>query len=192
MYNQMVKRFALFAVITASWALPASAQTTPVASRALDTLILSPSQRRNLEAVRSLPVNADGTSVGTSQYTEQVLDATSKQPDKLAISGTVTRSGNRSTVWVNGKPLYARGGESTLRELAGQAGVVQQLRGNMSIKSKPGQTVDVPTGQAVDLLPPGAIVINRPKAATGSPSEKEKNDTNQPIEQHTCKIKNCK
>jgi len=44
---------------------------------------------------------------------------------------------------------------------------------DLQLKVKPGQTVDVQTRQATDLLPPGSIKIIPPKASAGNPAAKE-------------------
>ncbi len=136
----------------------------------LGPLILSPAQRRNLEAARKLEASPDGA--------PQVLpgdrnpDAASGLPDTLVVSGFVTRSGNRSTVWINEQALYGQASITPLRTLAGQAGALQPGGADMRIKARPGQVIDVPSGQAVDLLPPGAIRIIPPKTGQTS-SNKE-------------------
>ncbi len=138
------------AVVPTSQALPA-----------LGTLILSPEQRRNLEALRNATSDEGGASAAPSNQTPE---AVSSLPDTLAISGVVIRSGNRSTVWVNGEALYGRISADPLRTLARQAGVLQPGTQDMRLKAKPGQVIDVPSGQAIDLLPPGAVRIIPPKA----------------------------
>lgn len=136
----------------------------------LGALILSPAQRRNLESVRNAAGNADG---GVRVLPKDVEgDTATGLPDTLVVSGVVVRSGNRSTVWVNDQPLYGRAAANPLRTLAGQAGVLQSGGQDMQLKARPGQVIDVPSGQAVDLLPPGAIRVIPPKIA-GSRSQKE-------------------
>jgi hypothetical protein len=129
-------------------------------SAALSSLILSPAQRRALETMRSNP--------GKTDDEVRVLSGTSGEsssglPDKLVVTGMVVRSGNRSTVWVNDEPLYGQASSTPLRTLAGQAGVLVPGGRDLQIKAKPGQVIDVPSGQAVDILPPGSIRINPPK-----------------------------
>lgn len=162
--------FGASAVVGQTPAQIAAALSTAEPPAKVDGLILSPVQRKNLEFVRGA-----GGSDARGRSTEDVLlgVADVAVSNKLAISGVVIRSDNRSTVWVNNQPLYGQGGSSALRNLAGQVGVVGQGAGDMSIKSKPGQIIDVPTRQAADLLPPGAIVINRPKAGTRPATVKE-------------------
>jgi len=136
----------------------------------LGPLILSPAQRRSLEAARKLEVSPEGgpqvVPGNKSQETATGL------PDTLVVSGFVTRSGNRSTVWINDQPLYGQASTTPLRTLAGQAGALQPGGADLRIKARPGQIIDVPSGQAVDLLPPGAIRIIPPKTGQTS-SNKE-------------------
>jgi hypothetical protein len=139
-------------------------------SVALGTLILSPSQRRHLEAVRNAP---GGIEAATQPVPDgQTRDLMSGLPGSLAVSGFVIRSGNRSTVWINEQALYGRAPPDSLRTLAGQAGVLQPGTADVRTKARPGQVIDVPSGQTVDLLPPGAIRIIPPKA-TGRDFPKE-------------------
>jgi hypothetical protein len=130
----------------------------------MGTLILTPSQRRALEQAR-----LDATKPAADQplSTDRALDA-SGLPDTLVVSGSVVRSGNRSTVWVNDQPLYGRADANPLRTLAGQAGVLQPDAAGMQAKARPGQVIDVPSGQVVDLLPPGSIRIIPPKVGSSS------------------------
>lgn len=139
-------------------------------SAALTSLILSPAQRRALEAVRNNPGKAEeGVLVlpGTSG------EASSGLPDTLVVTGMVVRSGNRSTVWVNDEPLYGQATSTPLRTLAGQAGVLVSGSKDLQIKAKPGQVIDVPSGRALDMLPPGAIRINPAKMNAAGPMKKE-------------------
>ena len=130
-------------------------------SRELGVLILSPAQRRDLESARNAAGNADG---GVQVLSKDASgDTAMGLPDTLVVSGVVVRSGNRSTVWVNDQPLYGRAAANPLRSLAGQAGVLQPGGQDMQLKARPGQGIDVPSGQGIGLLPPGAIRIIPPK-----------------------------
>ena len=164
--------FCAHAVMAQTVAQVTAALATDVAPAKLESLILSPIQRQNLEFVRRT-----GAGDAERRLAEDLLLDTGSGgaavSSQRVISGVVIRSGNRSTVWVNNQPVYGQSGGSALRSLAGQVGVVTQESGNMSIKSKPGRIVDVPTQQSVDLLPPGAIVINRPKVGEASSTVKE-------------------
>ena len=146
--------------------LPLPLVTVPGASLsvpgALGGLILSPAQRRNLEVVRNTASSADGAAQVVP--VNAPLDTASGLPDTLVVSGVVVRSGNRSTVWINDQPVYGQDAVTPLRTLAGQAGVLQQGAKDMRVKARAGQVIDVPGGQTVDLLPPGAIRIIPPKA----------------------------
>ena len=137
----------------------------------LGTLILSPAERRRLEILRNTVGSPEG--VAAAQPADRLLGAASDLPDTLVVSGVVVRSGNRSTVWVNNQPLYGQAAVTPLRSLAGRAGVLQPLAKDMQLKARPGQVIDVPSGQIVDLLPPGAIRIIPPRAGTGRSTPKE-------------------
>lgn len=142
-----------------------------VATSELGGLILSPGQRRTLEVARNAAGRADG---GVQVLPAgQSGGAPTGLPDALVVSGVVVRSGNRSTVWINDQPLYGQAPFSPLRTLAGQTGVLQPGGKDMQLKARPGQVIDVPSGQSVDLLPPGAIRIIPPKAANGFNPAKE-------------------
>jgi hypothetical protein len=129
-------------------------------SAALTSLILSPAQRRALETTRNNPGKAEE---GVQLLSGTPGEASSGLPDTLVVTGMVVRSGNRSTVWVNDEPLYGKATATPLRTLAGQAGVLVPGSKDLQIKAKPGQVIDVPSGQTVDMLPPGSIRINPPK-----------------------------
>jgi len=130
--------------------------------------MLTPIQRKNLEFLR----NSGDDSARSGSEADELLDPTAGLPETLTISGIVTRAGGRSTVWINNQPLYGKGGGSAIRTLASQAGVFKPGTGEMQIQVKPGTVVDVPTRQATDMLPPGAIRIIPPKT-NSTPSKKE-------------------
>lgn len=142
-----------------------------VSSPVLGALILSPVQRRNLETMRSNLGNVNDAQAPAGA--KDRLQDSPAVPDTLVVSGVVIRSGNRSTVWVNNEPLYGRATDSALRTLAGQAGVLQQGAADMRVKARAGQVIDVPSGQTVDLLPPGAIRIIPPKVGAPGNTHKE-------------------
>jgi hypothetical protein len=150
--------FALFG----SFAFAQAAKTELVVGRApgaasdIGPLLLSPAQRRSLEAARNLSDKVDEAAQPRPSGNQAL-------PDTLVLSGSVVRSGNRSTVWINDQPLYGRADANPLRTLAGQAGVLQPGATVMQAKARPGQVIDVPSGQVVDLLPPGSIRIIPPK-----------------------------
>ena len=134
----------------------------------IGSLMLSPIQRQNLEFLR----NSGGDAARTGPAGDELLDPRAGIPETIEVSGVVIRSDNRSTVWINNQPLYVQNRASALGDLAAQTGVVAGGKNNMQIRSKPGQNIDVPTRQATDLLPPGAIQIIPPKAiGTGNKKE---------------------
>ena len=135
----------------------------------LGSLMLSPIQRQNLEFLR----NSGGDTARTGPAGDELLDPRAGIPETIEVSGVVIRSDNRSTVWINNQPLYGQQRTGALGDLAAQTGVVAGPKNNMQVRSKPGQTIDVPTRQATDLLPPGAIKIIPPKASADAGSKKE-------------------
>jgi hypothetical protein len=138
----------LFASLGTSAAM-AQTGVTPRAMGLLGTLILSPSQRRDLEALRPAPDSAHDSAraaVPPSTAPDQGLQ-TMDSPSAEAINGVVIRSGNRSTVWVDGQPHYGRATADPLRAL---------------------------NGQASESLPPGAIRIIPPKAGVTANQESRK------------------
>lgn len=162
----MLMRFAcLLAAFGASTAAsqsaakPAAASEKLVSVPGLGPLMLTPIQRQNLEFLR----NSGGNSTRFGIETDELLDPRAGLPETLTISGIVTRSSGRSTVWINNEPLYGKGGGSAIRTLASQAGVFKPGAGEMQIRIKPGTLVDVPTRQTTDVLPPGAIRIIPPR-----------------------------
>jgi hypothetical protein len=168
----MAAALAAFACVAMAQ-VPGPSLTVPGAAAPnadLGPLILSAAQRRALETARKLESSPDGAPQVVPGDTNP--DAASGLPDTLVVSGFVTRSGNRSTVWINDQPLYGQASVTPLRTLAGQAGALQAGGADMRVKAKPGQVIDVPSGQAVDLLPPGAIRIIPPKTGQTS-SNKE-------------------
>lgn len=139
-------------------------------SASISSLILSPAQRRALETMRS---RSEKTEEGVPVLSGTSGEASSGLPDTLVVTGMVVRSGNRSTVWVNDEPLYGQASSTPLRTLAGQAGVLVSGSKDLQIKAKPGLVIDVPSRQAVDMLPPGSIRINPPKINPAGAVKKE-------------------
>jgi hypothetical protein len=112
----------------------------------LGTLILSPNQRRDLEALRPVPADANDrtpNTLGPAPLTNRGLER-ADLPDAEVINGVVIRSAQHSTVWVNGQPQYGHATAEPLRALS---------------------------GQARDALPPGAIRIIPPKAGVTANKE---------------------
>ena len=144
----MIYFLAALATVAALLSLGTSAAMaqTSAATSVLGTLILSPNQRRELEALRPAPSHGNDSAAAhpTSAADQgEPADLTSAP----VINGVVIRSGSRSTVWVNGQPEYGRATADPLRTL---------------------------TGQANDALPPGAIRIIPPKAGVTGNQESRK------------------
>lgn len=160
----------MLVVVSAQGLSQAQVLPASIGPAKLGGLMLSPIQRQNLEYVRST-----GRSLaGAEQNADQLLDPNAGLSTSLTISGVVMRSGNRSTVWVNNQPLYGQGGESALRAQAGRAGVLKMGSQDMRTLAKPGQTIDVKTRQATDMLPPSSIKIIPPKASTAAKDKQER------------------
>jgi hypothetical protein len=133
----------------ASLGTSAALAQTGAAPSVLGTLILSPKQRRDLDALRPASSHAHDssrTAASSAPLTDRGLE-TADTPSAPVISGVVIRSGNRSTVWVNGQPKYGHATADPLRALS---------------------------GQARDALPPGAIRIIPPKAGVTGNKESRK------------------
>lgn len=118
-----------------AWGLGACAFQV-LAQTPLGTLLYAPAERAAILGARQ------GASVQ-----EDVKSTT------LRYQGVVQRSGAKSTVWINGKPLVQ--GDSAAPELKGTQAVVagQPLR--------VGQSIDTTTGQRHDVVEPGAVVVRR-------------------------------
>lgn len=98
--------------------------------------------------------------------------ATESPANPQRLDGWVLRAAGRSTVWVNGEPLYRFDQAGETRAELVQRGLMGSkkhsrpdggLPGGLSLR--PGQTW-TPPAETSDLLPPGAVVIQRP--GTGS------------------------
>lgn len=162
----LVLQFSTLTVAVAQTSSPSALPPfgAPYGAASLTSLILSPTQRKGLEAMRNNPGKVEeGVPVLASG------EAASGLPDTLVVTGMVVRSGNRSTVWINDEPLYGQASATPLRTLAGQAGVLEPRGRDLQIKAKPGQVIDVPSGRALDMLPPGSIRINPPKSTPRAP-----------------------
>ena len=150
----MIYFVAALAAVTALLSLGTSAamaQTNATIS-VLGTLILSPTQRRDLEALRPAASHGKDSAQGSARAAVHPTSAADQgEPADLSsapvINGVVIRSGSRSTVWVNGQPEYGRATADPLRALHGQAN---------------------------DALPPGAIRIIPPKAGVTGNQESRK------------------
>ena len=103
----------------------------------LDTLFYSPAQRADIVGARQ---PQSGVSVfGTVQQ----------------LTGVVRRSGGKSTVWVNGKPMPE--GAAKTPPVQGVDAVVDGKRLQV------GESVDTLTGARGDVVTPGAVTVRRAK-----------------------------
>lgn len=176
----------------------AQAQAVPGVSR----LLLDPVERRMLELARDPGVGTQsshgrtmadlrlaaehslGLGSGKSPWRDPMAPSTvaielpavkaeSEPPaSPQRLDGWVLRVAGRSTVWVNGEPLYRFDQAGEARADLVQRGLVgakkparpgEALPGGLSLR--PGQTW-TPPAETNDLLPPGAVVIHRPGAGS--------------------------
>ena len=159
---------AQFVFLGASWAQGNTKNNEQPAVK-IGSLMLTPIQRQNLEFLR----NSGGDAARTGAAGDELLDPRAGIPETIEVSGVVIRSDNRSTVWINNQPLYGQRRAGALGDLAAQTGVVAGGKSNMQVRNKPGQTINVPSREVTDLLPPGAIKIIPPKASSKADSKKE-------------------
>jgi hypothetical protein len=180
------------AQVGAQVAAPAPAsQPNPVAVAAgsLGTLLLTPKQREELGLARQIAAKyqsfaPDGTPIDFSipkdiigsvpaatptlsdgTPTSAQIDPTNVVDPNLMVNGVVIRQGNKSTIWVNGVPVYGRSLADPDRQRMVKAGVVKDDPKGFVLEIKPGQTLNTESGQRTDLLPDGAVKIIRPSAA---------------------------
>lgn len=83
------------------------------------------------------------------------------------VQGWVLRGQGRSTVWVNGEPMYRFDQEgqarTTLKDR--ELSIAAPENGRIlpgGLRLQPGETLTAQPKKVVDLLPPGAVVVNRP------------------------------
>lgn len=155
---------------------PGSAQTVvalapPSAAPELGALLLAPAERQALDAIRALAArNAAFDSNGTPLDSALPRDTVAAPPvqalqavanPQLAIDGIVVRQGKKSTIWLNGEPLYGADVSNPLRAKALSAGVVRAHQGGLVLRGKPGEVWDTASGARTDMLPRNAIRIQR-------------------------------
>ena len=80
----------------------------------------------------------------------------------LSVDGVVTRSGGKSTVWINGSPQHGREGGSDLQVTPGRgnpARVIVRADGSPAVSARVGDTIDRGTGRTHDLLDGGQLRV---------------------------------
>ncbi len=126
-------RFGFVALtLTASSAVLASGEQ-------LGTVFYSPAERASIVAQRS-GITEEEEAVTTSYYN---------------VSGIVKREGEKSAVWLNGKPVYENS-QST------NAPQIRVTPNGVTIDGKPakvGETLDATTGESSSELPPEAVQV---------------------------------
>lgn len=158
-------------------ALPASAQAPAPAqvsaAAPIGRLLLTPAERGAVERVRAniragieepLPYVVDVPEPGKKPASAPVTAAAPQ-----VVNGWVIRSGQRSTVWVNGEPYYRFDQPGETRQALAERGLVASGRQGAGLpgqlRLQPGQAQVPGASQPVDLLPPNAIRI-QPRTAT--------------------------
>lgn len=111
------------------------------AAEPLGRLFFTPEQRSVLERQRQTG-RADQPSIAGAE--------------SLRLDGLLTRSGGRSTVWVNGQALYDPHAAG-IRPVAGQARAATATASGKATEMRVGETLDPSTGTRSDLLPTGAL-----------------------------------
>lgn len=152
--------------------VPPAKGTPAAAPPRLAVLLLTPRERQTLDDTRALAARTaafspDGTPMDTDMPQQSLAvqppDVLQKVADPvLAIDGYVLRQGQRSTIWLNGEPVYGTDTRNPLRGQALAAGVVRATPGGgLVLQGKPGEVWDTTAGARADLLPREAIRIQR-------------------------------
>ena len=136
---------------------PASAQVPDGGNRAapeLGRLFFSAAERERLERERNLPLAA-------------AQPAGPAAPERVVISGLISRTGRPPLPVINGR-ILAPGEDLSGLRVSGQAdGRVRISRANgPAILARPGQTVDLATGETWELFDlPGRRATEKPEVA---------------------------
>lgn len=128
---------ALFAALAVAGAQPSTA------AEALGRLFFTPAQRQELDRRRAANV----------QETAAVV-----QESTLTLQGQVSRSGGKTTTWINGVPQHDVYGGSDPARAAIQTGEDEPR-----VDLKVGQTFDRVRGETRDSLGGGQIKVDRPR-----------------------------
>ena len=130
---------ALFAAVAVTGAPPSAAADN------LGRLFFTPLQRQELDRRRAANV----------QETAAVV-----QESTLTLQGQVSRSGGKSTTWINGVPQHDAYGSSDPTRAAIQTGEDEP-----KVDLKVGQTFDRVRGETRDGLGGGQIKVDKPRPA---------------------------
>ena len=133
-------------IALASWLL-LGAWSAGTADEALGRLFFSPERRQQLDRQRE-----------SNTLDKQQSDA---EPG-LTIDGVVTRSGGKSTVWINRNPQREKEPGSNLQVTPGRgnpAQVIVRANGSPVVSARVGDTIDRETGQTRELLDAGQLRV---------------------------------
>lgn len=128
----------LLAALLAWAAAPADA----FAAEPLGRLFLTPERRATLERQRRTGLLEDVSTAG----------------ETISLDGTVTRSGGKTTIWINGRPRHE---DSVAASQSRRATVSADVTPS---RLRVGESVNRTTGAQTDVLTPGAIRIGRSRA----------------------------
>lgn len=128
-----------------------AAAAGPVAAQELGRLFLTPEQRDALDARRKARLPD--------------APAAAAQPRSTRIDGYVMRSGGKSTIWVNGEALTEGSRSEEVRAFLrrDEPGRVSLSVGDggQRVNVKIGETLDLGSGEARDLIGDGRIRVRR-------------------------------
>jgi len=130
------------------------ASPAAVAEEAIGRLFFTPERRQQLDRRREM---------NTLDKPQIATDAT------LTINGIVTRSSGKRTIWINGNPQPEDGTANDLTVIAqrGNPGrVVVQSGASLATRARVGETVNLNTGEANDLLNGGQVRVQPGSRAT--------------------------
>ncbi len=152
----------------------------PSGAQPIERLLLTPQQRLELERLRAVHTSA-GTPTGTplaaavtaapgGAVAAPVGAASAPGTERVPrlpqrVEGWVLRSGGHSTVWVDGVPYYGFDAQGPARDELGRRGLLGPGGAASGLRAQPGQVVDEGARRTTDLLPDGALRIQRPGAA---------------------------
>jgi hypothetical protein len=132
--------------------LALAAAAGPCAAQELGRLFFTPEQRAALDARRRARVPDKPAAVVVASPTTR-------------LDGYVKRSGGPSTVWVNGEPLPEGPGQAPRiesgRSSQGRVAVTVGDSG-ARVGLKPGEVLDLGSGEVRDLIGGGGIEVRRP------------------------------
>lgn len=170
----------------------AAASSTPIAAAmatgvvperpSLGTLLLTPAERAQLPARRAAlagdpsartPDDDEASQPPPARASEAGPPAAPAEP--RTVNGWVVRGAGRSTVWINGQPVYDFERDGPARRALLAQGLIGPGRAAGAdtpggLRVRPGQTVESGIDAPRDLLPPGSLRVGRGDTAVHGPA----------------------